>query len=95
MVVAAVCASPLKKKPSGFNTRIAERFACSLENVRLHLKNVYANGELDRAATSTESLGVRQEGFRRVARRVIYNRDVIISITKFDVGEIAGLKARV
>lgn len=61
--------------------RIAELFACSLENVRLHLKNIYANGELDKAATSKESLEVRQEGTRRVTRRVVYyNLDAIISI---------------
>ena len=40
--------------------QIAELFACSLENVRLHLKNIYARGELDKAATSKESLEVRQ-----------------------------------
>ena len=49
--------------------QIAELFACSLENVRLHLKNIYASGELDKAATSKESLEVRQEGGRRVTRR--------------------------
>ena len=42
--------------------QIAELFSCSLENVRLHLKNIYASGELDKAATSKESLEVRLEG---------------------------------
>ncbi len=36
--------------------QIAQLFACSLENVRLHLKNIYASGELDKAATSKDSL---------------------------------------
>ena len=54
------------------------------------------NKYIYKAATSKESLEVRQEGARRVTRRVVYyNRDVIISITKLDAGEIAGLKARV
>ena len=42
--------------------QIAELFSCSAENVRLHLKNIYASGELDKEATSKESLGVRKEG---------------------------------
>ena len=58
--------------------RIAELFACSLEKVRLHLKNIYANGELDKTATSKESLEVRQEGSRRVTRRVVYYNLVIL-----------------
>ena len=42
--------------------QIAELFSCSLENVRLHLKNFYASGKLDKVATSKESLEVRLEG---------------------------------
>ena len=41
--------------------QIAELFSCSLENVRLHLKNIYACGELEETATSKESLEVRKE----------------------------------
>ena len=74
--------------------RIAELFSCSLENVRLHLKNIYANGELDKAATSKESLEVRQEGTRRVTRRVVYyNLDAIISIG-YRVNSIVGVRFR-
>ena len=74
--------------------RIAKLFACSLENVRLHLKNIYANGELDKAATSKESLEVRQEGTRRVTRRVVYyNLDAIISIG-YRVNSIVGVRFR-
>lgn len=74
--------------------QIAELFACSLENVRLHLKNIYASGELDKAATSKESLEVRQEGGRRVTRRFThYNLDAIISIG-YRVNSILGVKFR-
>ena len=60
---------------------IAKLFSCSAENVRLHLKNIYASGELDKGATSKESLEVRQEGSRNVMRRfTYYNLDAIISI---------------
>ena len=53
-------------------SQIAQLFACSLENVRLHLKNIYASGELDKTATSKDCLEVRREGNRNVTRRFIY-----------------------
>ena len=74
--------------------QIAELFSCSQENVRLHLKNIYASGELDKAATSKESLEVRLEGSRQVARRVsYYNLDAIISIG-YRVNSIIGVRFR-
>ena len=74
--------------------QIAELFACSLENIRLHLKNIYASGELDKESTSKESLEVRQEGNRRVTRRfAYYNLDAIISIG-YRVNSIIGVKFR-
>ena len=75
-------------------SQIAELFACSLENVRLHLKNIYASGELDKSATSKESLEVRQEGNRSVTRRfTYYNLDAVISIG-YRVNSIIGVKFR-
>ena len=74
--------------------QIAELFGCSLENVRLHLKNIYAAGELAKEATSKESLEVRQEGSRRVSRRfTYYNLDAIISIG-YRVNSIVGVRFR-
>lgn len=74
--------------------QIADLFGCSLENVRLHLKNIYACGELEKSATSKESLEVRQEGARKVARRFSYfNLDAIISIG-YRVNSIAGVRFR-
>ena len=65
-------------------SQIAELFSCSLENVRLHLKNIYASGELEKTATSKESLEVRKEGLRNVTRKFsYYNSDAIISIVEF------------
>ncbi|GGY00693.1 hypothetical protein GCM10007160_30540 [Litchfieldella qijiaojingensis] len=53
----------------------------STDNISLHLKNIYADEELDEAATTEESSVVRQEGRRRVRRRVKhYNLDAIISV---------------
>ena len=74
--------------------QIAELFSCSLENVRLHLKNIYSSGELDKEATSKESLEVRQEGTRKVTRRFsYYNLDAIISIG-YRVNSIVGVRFR-
>ena len=74
--------------------QIADLFGCSLENVRLHLKNIFASGELSREATSKESLEVRLEGLRRVTRKFIYyNLDAIISIG-YRVNSIIGVRFR-
>ena len=74
--------------------QIAELFKCSLENVRLHLKNIYASEELDKLATSKESLEVRQEGNRSVTRRfTYYNLDAIISVG-YRVNSIIGVRFR-
>lgn len=60
---------------------MAELFDCSVDNVALHLKNIYADGELQRQGTSEESSEVRREGNRQVRRRVtFYNLDAIISV---------------
>ena len=75
-------------------SQIAELFSCSLENVRLHLKNIYASGELEKTATSKESLEVRKEGLRNVARKFFYyNLDAIISIG-YRVNSIVGVRFR-
>ena len=75
-------------------SQIAELFSCSLENVRLHLKNIYACGELEKMATSKESLEVRKEGNRSVTRKFLYyNLDAIISIG-YRVNSIVGVRFR-
>ena len=75
-------------------SQIAELFSCSLENVRLHLKNIYASGELEKTATSKESLEVRKEGLRNVTRKFFYyNLDAIISIG-YRVNSIVGVRFR-
>ena len=75
-------------------SQIAELFSCSLENVRLHLRNIYACGELEKTATSKESLEVRKEGNRSVTRKILYyNLDAIISIG-YRVNSIVGVRFR-
>ena len=60
---------------------MAELFQTTVPNVSMHLRNVYAEGELQAAATVKEFLTVRQEGSRQVSRAVEhYNLDAIISV---------------
>tara|TARA_R110002072_G_scaffold284396_5_gene448765 strand:- start:106331 stop:107329 length:999 start_codon:yes stop_codon:yes gene_type:complete len=61
--------------------QLAEVFDTSSDNVGLHLKNIYKDGELDELATTEDSSVVRQEGNRQVSRRIKhYNLDAIISV---------------
>ena len=56
-------------------------FDTSSDNVGLHLKNIYAEGELLEEATTEDFSVVRQEGTRQVRRSVRhYNLDAIISV---------------
>lgn len=60
---------------------MAKLFDCSTDNISLHLKNIYAEGELSEAATTEESSVVQTEGSRQVRRSAkLYNLDAIISV---------------
>lgn len=60
---------------------MAELFKCTADNISLHLKNIYAEGELDPEATTEKFSVVRQEGSRNVRRNIdFYNLDAIISV---------------
>ncbi|MBR0197890.1 MAG: virulence RhuM family protein [Kiritimatiellae bacterium] len=74
--------------------QMARLFACSDENIRQHIRNIYADDELEERATSKDFLEVRQEGNRRVARKfAYYNLDLIISVG-FRVNTKNGVKFR-
>lgn len=61
--------------------QMAEMFGVDRTSITKHLKNIYDEGELDKAATCEETSQVRQEGARRVARsRPIYNLNAVISV---------------
>ena len=60
---------------------MAELFDATKQNISLHLKNIFADGELDAAATVKESLTVQTEGSRQVQRPVtLYNLDAILAV---------------
>ena len=61
--------------------QMAELFDTSTDNVGLHLKNIFGEGELDEAATAEDYSVVQSEARRQVRRRVRhYNLDAIISV---------------
>jgi hypothetical protein len=87
--------------------QMAELFQTTIPNVSMHIRNVYAEGELERGATHKESLTVqpaatvkeflivRQEGTRQVSRSVEhYNLDVIISVG-YRVKSLRGTQFRI
>lgn len=60
---------------------IAELFQTTVPNISMHIRNVYAEGELTPEATIKKFLTVRQEGDRDVRRELdYYNLDMIISM---------------
>lgn len=60
---------------------MSELFDCSPDNISLHLKNIYKEGELSEEATAEYFSAVRQEGGRDVTRKVrCYNLDAIIAV---------------
>ena len=60
---------------------MAELFQTTKQNVSLHIRNLYAEGELARKGTVKDSLTVHPEGGRQVQREIeLYNLDVVISV---------------
>ena len=61
--------------------QLAELFDTSRTNVVDHIRNIYEEGELDKAATCRNFRQVQVEGTREVARTIpFFNLDMIISI---------------
>ncbi len=62
-------------------SQMAELYGCSSDNISLHLKNIYKEGELEQNRTSEFFSVVRQEGNRKVSRQIVYyNLDAILSV---------------
>lgn len=61
--------------------QMATLFGVKPQNITMHLKNVYSEGELAEEATCKDFLQVQQEGGREVKRkRKHYNLDAVISV---------------
>lgn len=60
---------------------IAELYQTSSQNITLHIKNIYEEEELDELATCKSYLQVKNEGGRKVKRKLKhYNLEMIIAI---------------
>jgi hypothetical protein len=60
---------------------MAELFQTTPQNITIHLKNIFDEGELSETATCKDFLQVRKEGERTVERnQKFYNLDAIISV---------------
>lgn len=59
---------------------MAELFSATKQSISLHLKNVFADGDLNPTATVKESLTVQAEGSRQVSRSLtLYSLDAILA----------------
>ena len=58
------------RSAAGAPQKIAELFGCFIDNVSLHLKNIYQENEVDQKATSEDFSLVQNEGDREVQRKV-------------------------
>ncbi len=60
---------------------IAELFQTTKNNISLHTKNIFDEGELDENSTVKDYLTVQKEGEREVQRSIrVYNLDMILAI---------------
>ena len=60
---------------------MAELFDCSVDNISLHLRNIYESDELEKNRTIEDFSIVQKEGNRSVKRSVeFYNLDAIIAV---------------
>ena len=74
---------------------MAELFDTTKQNISLHIKNIFEEGELKENSTVKESLTVQKEGNRNVERNVkFYNLDLIISVG-YRVKSIRGTQFRI
>ena len=61
--------------------QMADLFQKTPQNITMHIRNAYNEGELDKESTCKEFLQVQTEGKRQVARiKKYYDLDVIISV---------------
>ena len=61
--------------------QIAEIYKTTQENVSMHIKNIYKDGELENNSTNKKFLLVQNEGNRQVKRNIDhYNLDMIIAL---------------
>jgi len=61
--------------------KMAELFGCSIDNIALHLRNIYLENELEENSTSEDFSVVQNEGNREVNRKItFYSLEAIIAV---------------
>ncbi len=61
--------------------QMSDLFQTTPQNITIHLKNIFEEGELDETSTCKDFLQVQIEGKRKISRnQKFYNLDAIISI---------------
>ncbi|QQS30237.1 MAG: virulence protein RhuM/Fic/DOC family protein [Sphingobacteriales bacterium] len=61
--------------------QMAELFQTTPQNITLHLKKIFSEGEISEEATCKEYLQVQKEGKRLIKRKqMVYNLDAILSV---------------
>ena len=74
---------------------MAQLFGCTVDNISLHLKNIFDEGELLSSSTTEDFSVVQKEGQRNVRRKVsFYNLDAIISVG-YRINSIQATKFRI
>jgi prophage maintenance system killer protein len=75
--------------------QIAEMFQTTPQNITLHFKKIYGDGELEMYSTCKEYLQVQKEGLRMIERKqLFYNLDAIISVG-YRVNSLRGTQFRI
>ena len=60
---------------------MATLFDCSMDNISLHLKNIFATGELNQTSTTEKFSVVQEEGKRSIKRDILfYNLEAVIAV---------------
>ncbi|MBQ8292362.1 MAG: virulence RhuM family protein [Bacilli bacterium] len=60
---------------------LADLYQTSTQNISMHIKHIYEDGELEESSTCKSDLQVRLEGNREVSRKILfYNLEMIIAI---------------
>lgn len=75
--------------------QMADLFGRDKSVISRHLRNIYADGELEQKATVAKNATVQKEGNRQVTREIeYYNLDAIISVG-YRVNSVLGTKFRI
>lgn len=75
--------------------QLAQLLQVRPQNITMHIRNVYREGELERSATCKNFLQIQNEGGRLITRNIkFYNLDVIISVG-YRVKSLRGTQFRI